>query len=235
MKKYDYSTAINQLQLDKKTVLNPNIKYDLIPDWVQGKDFLNLFLPYIKIIGDSREQNRWIEKACIYYGLAFEWAKKDKKNETENLKEGDYSYQVIFGDKIYDYVGLCSYERKGSVSEFFGNCMNGRQRIKREFMRFNTKHYDKVVLMLQFGEKLTDLINMEYSYHNQFGEYIKVNTKYTMYSTILSWKQPNNNDFDIIQSSDKIKLFFMMLQDMYYYFRQEIRLECLDKNLIEEI
>lgn len=79
MKKYDYSTAINQLQLDKKILLNPNIKYDLVPKWVQGKDFLNLFLPYVKIIGDSREQNRWIEKACAYYGLAFEWARKDKK------------------------------------------------------------------------------------------------------------------------------------------------------------
>ena len=73
MKRFDFETACNQLQLDKKTKLNENIKYDIIPKWVRGADFLNIFLPHLKIIGDSREQDKWVEKACAYYGIAFEW------------------------------------------------------------------------------------------------------------------------------------------------------------------
>ena len=98
MKRFDYEVALNQLQLGKEKQLNTNIKYDFIPNWVQGNDFLKLFLPYLKIIGDSREQDKWIESACNFYGIAFEWAKKDKKANTENLKEGDYTYKVISTD-----------------------------------------------------------------------------------------------------------------------------------------
>ena len=79
MKRFDYEVAINQLKLGKDKKLNTDIQYDLIPNWVSSQDFLQLFLPYLKIIGDSREQDKWIEEACNYYGIAFEWAKKDKK------------------------------------------------------------------------------------------------------------------------------------------------------------
>ena len=122
MKRFDFETACNQLQLDKKTKLNENIKYDIIPKWVRGSDFLNIFLPHLKIIGDSREQDKWVEKACAYYGIAFEWAKKDTKTGTENLKEGDYSFKIEVANRIFDYVGVVAYERKGSISEFYGNC-----------------------------------------------------------------------------------------------------------------
>lgn len=233
MKRFNYETAINQLGLDKKQQINTNIYYDKIPQWVQVQDFLYLFLPFLKIYGDSREQDKWIENACKYYGIAFEWLAKNQKAGTENLKEGDYTYSIIFGNKEYNYVNIVVYERKGAISEYYSNCINGRDRIKREFVRFNVKQYDKVVLMLQFGEKLTDLINMKFKYYNKYGEKVEKDTGYTMYSTTLSWKQPNHNNFDVIQSSDKVQLFWIMLQDMFYYFRQELRLECIEKNLIE--
>lgn len=57
MKRFDYEVAVNQLNLGKETKLN-TINYNLIPSWVQGSDFLNLFLPYLKIVGDSREQDK---------------------------------------------------------------------------------------------------------------------------------------------------------------------------------
>lgn len=240
MKRFDYCVAINQLGLDKHETLN-EINYDEIPSWVRGEDFLQHFLPYLKIIGDSREQDKWIEMACHYYGIAFEWAVKDTKKGTENLKEGDYTYQVIFGDKVYDYTGVVAYERKGSIAEFYGNCTgydkekktSDRDRIKREFDRFGDKHYKKVTLLLQFGEKLTDLIDMQFQFRGKNGNYTRKNTFYTMYSAVMSWRQPNNKDFDILQSGDKAKLFWLFIQDCYYYFRNEIRRECIDKNLIE--
>ena len=240
MKRFDYEVALSQLGVGKDKQLNNEIMYDLVPDWVQGKDFLNLFLPYLKIIGDSREQNRWIETACQFYGIAFEWAKKDKKAGTENLKEGDYTFKVIFGNKEYDYVGKVAYERKGSIAEFYGNCTgqkktgaSDRERIKREFDRFSEKNYDKVVLMLEFGEKITDLIGLEFEFRGENGKLQIKNTYHTIYSAVMSWKQPNNKDFDVIQSNSHKKLFWLFLQDCYYYFRNEIRQECIDKNMIE--
>lgn len=242
MKKFDYEVAINQLQLGKQTKLNNELKLQLIPNWVQSGDFLNLFLPYLKVIGDSREQDKWVEDACNYYGIAFEWTKHDKKDKTENLKEGDYTFKVEFGNKTYDYTGKVAYERKGSISEFYGNCTgydkskgtSDRERITREFSRFNEKHYDKVVLMLEFGETITDLIGLQFSYRGEGGKLITKSTYGTLYSAVMSWKQPNNKNFDVIQSGNHIRLFWLFLQDCYYYFRNEIRKECIEKNMIEE-
>lgn len=241
MKRFDYEVAINQLGVGKERRLNNDLQFELIPAWVEGNDFLKLFLPYLKIIGDSREQDMWIEEACLYYGIAFEWAKKDKKAKTENLKEGDYSFQVIFGNVKYDYVGKVAYERKGSISEFYNNCTgynkgrktSDRERVQREFERFKDKKYDKVVLMLEFGEKITDLIDLQFEFRGKGGKLEIKHTFHTIYSAVMSWKQPNNKDFDVIQSSSHKKLFWLFLQDCYYYFRNEIRRECYEKGLIE--
>ena len=238
MKEFSYEVALNQLAVGKDVRLN-EIQYGKIPSWVQGHNFLDLFLPYVKIIGDSREQNRWIERACQYYGIAFEWAKKDKKAKTENLKEGDYTFAVIFGAKTYDYTGQVAYERKGSVSELYNNCIgnkehNDRERIKREFNRFGAKGYRKIVLLLEVGNTLTDLINAQFTFYGRDGAVHTKSTNYTIYSALMSWKQPNNADFDIIQSDSHERLFWSMLQDCYYFFRNDIRIECEDKKLIGE-
>lgn len=239
MKNFSYETAINQLKLDKEP-LNKALNYEKIPEWVRGKDFINCFLPYVKVIGDSREQDKWVEQACAYYGIAFEWAKKDKQSNTENLKEGDYTLKVIYGAREFDYTGVVAYERKGSIGELYGNCtakkatLSDRDRITREFDRFKEKGYKKVVLMLEFGEKLTDLIDMSFSYYKAGGLRETKNIYYTIYSAIMSWKQPNNKNFDVIQSNSHSRLFWLFLQDFYYYFRNELRLECVRENLFEK-
>lgn len=239
MKHFDFETALNALKVGKQTKLN-EIREDL-PEWVQGKDFITLFLPYLKIVGDSREQDKWIEQACEYYGIAFEWRAKDRKTKTENLKEGDYSFIVCYGNREYDYVGKVAYERKGSISELYRNCTgynhdkqsSDRDRIDREFSRFADKGYEKVVLMLEFGEKLIDLINMHFEYRASGGIIQDKNTHYVVYSALMSWKQPNNKNFDIIQSHSHKKLFWLFLQDCFYFFRNEIRNECKEKNILQ--
>lgn len=240
MKTFDYYVAINQLGLGKNKPIN-TINYERIPDWVRGQYFLELFLPYLEIIGDSREQNKWIEKACGYYGISFKWAKKDAKAKTENLKEGDYTFRVVFENEQFDYTGVVAYERKGSIVELYNNCTgykkeNGtcdRDRIKRELDRFEEKNYGKVVLMLEVGDKITDLIGLQFQYRGKGGQLITKDTDYVIYSSIMSWKQPNNKNFDIIQSKDHTTLFWIFVQDCYYYFRNEIRKICEDKGLIE--
>lgn len=79
MKRFDYKVAVNQLQLGKDKQLNTAINYDLIPSWVQGADFLKLFLPYLKIVGDSREQDKWVEEACKYMELLLSGRRKTPK------------------------------------------------------------------------------------------------------------------------------------------------------------
>ena len=232
MKKFDYEVALNKLNVGKSKKIN-DVSYDLIPSWVQGKDFLNLFLPYLTIVGDSREQDNWIENACKFYGINFELAKKDKKNKTENLKEGDYSFKVNFENKSYNYIGVVAYERKGSLSELYNNCLDDRTRVNNEFERFKEKDYSKIVLMLEVGDRLIDLINAQFSFRGKNGVILTKNVGYTIFSTIMSWKQPNNKNFDLIQSSSHKKLFWIFLLDCFYYFRNEIRKECDENNLIE--
>ncbi len=234
MKTFQLGTAINQLGLGKTKFINTNLKEDnTVPDWATGLDLWGLFLPRLTIIGDSREQDKWIKKACDHYGIAYEEARKTK--DTDNLKEGDYSFKVTFDIGEHSYVGEVAYERKGSISEFYGNCQSGRTRVKKEFERFGTKQYDKVVLMLQFANKLSDLYNLKFSYYGSGGEKIVKETGKTPLTTIMSWKQPNNNNFDILMSTNKAELFWLMILDMFYYFRQDVRLECISKNLIENV
>lgn len=228
MRKFTYSTAINKLGLERKPI-NGSIVYDKIPEWARNKDFESLFLPYLTVIGDSREQDRWIERFLTAYGISYQEARAG--TDVDNLKEGDYTFKLNFGSAEIDFTGIVSYERKGSVAEFYNNCISGREVIKREFNRFNDKRYEKTVLMLEFGEKLIDLIGMSYSFYKNIGGHTikqEYNAKKTMYSTIMSWKQPNNNGFEILQHNDRNTLMWMMLQDMFYYFRNYVRQEYFD-------
>lgn len=246
MKKFDYATAVNQLKLDKKSILNNNINYKEIPKWVQGQDFLNLFLPYLSIKIDSREQDDYIQRACEYFGINYQLARKDKKIGTENLKEGDITFSVAFGEQIYDYTGIVHYERKGSANEWYNNIMTDRDRLNREMQRQVEKGYKKFVLMLEIGDCLYDLIDYQFYYYNKFGERVNKTLGLNAFSTISSWCQNNHFGIELLQVDTqkgtkdekfkaRMKLFFLMLYDMFYYFRQEIRLECIDKNLIEII
>ena len=188
------------------------------------EDFLECFVNHLTIIGDSREQNDWIEKACKYYHIAFEKAVKDKKAGTENLKEGDYTFQVQYGDTKFDYRGVVAYERKGSLSEIYNNLKSGdRDRIEREFERFIEKRYRKVVLVLEFGKNLSDLLDARFNFVDHWGMYQEKNVNKLVYSSLMSWKQQNAFNFDIYQETDHSKIFWWIITDMYYFFRNEIK------------
>lgn len=241
-----YEQALNKLKLDKKHPINPNISFDdnrLNLDWVKGKAFTSLFLPYLKIKIDSREQDDWVQKVCDYFHISYELAVKNKKAKTENLKEGDITFSLHFGDKVYDYTNVVAYERKGSASEFCNNVMADRVRLEKEFERQLSKGYKKFVLMLEFGNKIDDLIDYKFSFFNKDGYLEEKSCGMTVYATVSSWVQPNKYAFDVIQydtqnktkleqAKARARLFCLMLYDMYYFFRQEIRLEA--QTLIEQ-
>jgi hypothetical protein len=231
MKQYTLSTAVNQLDLGKTTITNKQLNVEKgVPYWANTEDIINIFLPRLTIIDDSREQSGEFEDLCKRYGINFIRAKKGEG--TDNLKEGDYTFIVQFDNNVYSYIGLVSYELKRKISEFYGNCIKGRQRVKREFERFGKKQYEKTVLMLEFANTMTDLVGAEFTFW-QDGRIVRKNTGKVMFSTVMSWKQPNNNNFDVIMATDPTKLFWLMIVDMFYYFRNDIRLECIEKGLIK--
>ena len=104
----------------------------------------------------------------------------------------------------------------------WNNLTTDRERICREFNRFRDKKYDKVVLLLEFGEKLTDLIDMRFSFRAHDGRIVEKNTKNVLYSALQSWRQPNSKNFTIIQSNTHKSLFWQWIEDIYYYFRNDV-------------
>ena len=97
--------------------------------------------------------------------------------------------------------------------------------------------YKKFVLMLEIGNCLYDLIDYEFYYYNHYGERVNKTLGMHAFSTICSWKQSNHFDIEILQVDTqkgtkderfkaRTKLFFLMLYDMFYYFRNELRKEC---------
>ena len=100
--------------------------------------------------------------------------------------------------------------------------------------RFGVKRYLKTVLMIEYGESLLDLIGADFEYRGRDGNLVTKDVKWTIFSTLASWKQPNNKNFEIIQSASHNKLFWLMLMDMYYFYRNEIKNECEEKGLLKE-
>ena len=232
MSNFNLATELNKLGYKRKTKWNTIKEKSLkdIPIWAMTEDFFNEFLPYLTIYGDSREQNDWVGRACEYYGINFIPLKKDKKLGTENLKEGDYSFAITFDDTFFDYANIVTYERKGSLNELYNNCTRDRERLEREFERCIDKGYKKVVLLLEYGERVQDLIYANFSYRCG-RQVIKKDTGLAVYSTLMSWRQSNRFNIDIYQSENKITLFWLMLQDMFYFFRNEIRNKGGDNNV----
>ncbi len=219
----DYVISLNRLSLKRKekwNTLNPKTLDD-IPIWAKTEDFMNEFLPYITVVGDSREQKDWVGSACEYYGIDFLPLKKDAKLGTENLKEGDYSFIISFDEKQYNYINEVAYERKGSLSEIYNNCTVDRARFEREFDRCIKKGYKKIVLVLEYGERIQDLIHAKFSY-KRGRDVITKDTGLSVFTTLMSWRQSNKYNIEIYQSQNHITLFWLMLQDMFYFFRNEI-------------
>ncbi|MEG2541577.1 MAG: hypothetical protein RSB59_07415, partial [Clostridia bacterium] len=178
-----------------------------------------------------------------YYGIQSMKAIKDKSTQNENLKEGDIIMMLQFGDSIFDFTNIVAYERKGAPSELYTNCTFDRLRVETEFERQLSKGYKKFVLLLEVGNCMFDLIDYKFSYYNEFAEKITKSFEYTVFGTISSWKNPNKYNFDVIQVDTQFaekrlkfearqKLFWLMILDMFYYFRQYIRQLANDKKNI---
>lgn len=235
--KYTFAQSLKELGIDKSKPINTlNLDPRLCYDWASTNDFVKLFLPFLKIKIDSREQDKWFENACAYFGITTELAKKDKKKHTENLKEGDITFCVCYGNKTYDYTNIVAYERKGSANEFLNNVIWHRERLEREFERKVAKSYKKFVLVLETGFNLLDMVNYKFYFYNKDGTLEEKSCKDAVFSTLLSWIQPNKYAFDIIQYDTQKRsktqkmyarntLFWLILCDMFYFFRQEIRKE----------
>lgn len=234
IQRIDFVAALNGCKTGAEKVYKIRdvyrIRLDRLPNYAKLKDFMYYFLPYVVIVGDSREQDKWIEKACRYYGIQFEWHTKEAGG---NLKEGDYTFMVKYPNVVYNFEQTVAYERKGSLAEIYHNCTgynpatktNDRDRIEREFDRFLDGDYQKVVMLLEYGDSLFDLIDEEFTYYDRNGKLQTKNVGTTVFSTLMSWRQPNYRNFDILQSSSHETLFWLMLFDCFYYFRNQIRLE----------
>ena len=209
-------------------ISNEELKREIGHAWCpvqyETEDFKALFLNRLTIIGDSREQNDWIEKACLYYGIRYAKAVKDKKAGTENLKEGDYTFKLDYGVTQFDFTGKVAYERKGSLSEIYNNLKSkDRERIEREFKRFGEKGYKKVVMILEYGSNVSDLLNGKFEFIDHYGINNDRDVGKLVFSSLMSWKQPNAYNFEIYQDENHTDTFWFMVMDMYYYFRNELK------------
>ena len=225
--------------LKKSGITKENINESLgnatCPAEYSTEDFEKYFLNHLRIIGDSREQNDWIEKACAYYGVAYEKAVKNKQAGTENLKEGDYTFELVYGDQKFSYLGVVAYERKGSLNELYNNLKSGdRDRIEREFERFVDKQYKKVVMVLEYGQTMSDLLNGRFDYIDHYGQYNTKDVGKLVYTSLMAWKQPNAFNFEIHQETNHEKLFWWIIMDMYYFFRNDLRTK-REKGEIKEV
>ena len=216
-------TLLRKNGISKAEIEQPLRNAQVLEDY-NTEDFVECFLNHLVIIGDSREQDDWIARGCGYYNIGYLHAVKDKKAGSENLKEGDYTFQVVYGDTVFDYRGVVAYERKGSLSEIYNNLKSGdRDRVEREFERFVDKQYKKVVLVLEYGKNESDTLNGKFDFIDHYGMYNTRDVGKLVFTSLMAWKQPNAFNFEIHQEENHTKLFWWIIMDMYYYFRNELK------------
>lgn len=193
------------------------------------------FLKNVKIIFSPQEKqgkNIHITKKLDLMGVKYE-----KLYKPYNLKEGDYSFQI---DGI-DYRSLFLIERKYGLEEL-NNCLNQkniltkskqlvsdyelRDNLEYEFARM--KH-NNVMEKWLFIENCDSFENIKY-YKSGY-ETRNYNAGMYIYATLSSWSCENRYGIKIACIKDKNDFANIMLNKMYYFWRNQMKIQYGDKFL----
>lgn len=165
------------------------------------------FLKKVTILIDTREQkNKHITDALDNLGVMYESYKTDY---------GDYTFTC----EGRDFSLSCVVERKADVDELYGNIMQDRGRLEKEFYAAS-KLSTQFTLLIEGVGSWNDL--KEFQVPNWQME--KFNRKISRigehcYNTLQAWRTGNRYGFNVEFVQDKNNTATKLLEIFYYYWR----------------
>lgn len=176
------------------------------------------FLKEVVILHDTREQ----KNSHILERLD----EMKVKHREQALVFGDYSF--IAQDR--DFSLSCVIERKANVDELYGNLINDRERIEKEF-KAGSIIANQFTLLIEDTADLETLQRYEVPEWKMKAEHRKVKEIGAhCYATIQSWQSGNKYRFRTIFSADKEESAIKILECFYWYWRNFKQLTASRKN-----
>lgn len=165
------------------------------------------FLKKVTVLCDTNEQkNGHIQKS--FDEMSVKW-------RNENLGFGDYSFEI---DGL-NFCLTCVIERKANVNELYGNIMQDRERLEREFSAGSTLACEFSLLI----ENCKDMQTLK-DYKVSEWEMKAFNRKEReigkhCYQTLQSWQSGNKYRFNTIFAENKDETAAKILERFYYFWR----------------
>lgn len=173
------------------------------------------FFNNVTFLVDTREKENYdVLREIAHFGGKF---------RVETFTTGDYSFEIDGESFKGKWLG----ERKGSLSEIYGNVMaknkhsdhDERNNLEEELKRAHDGGVDEFVLFIQGVDNLADVKDFRLKRATKQGERAGMH----IYSTLMSWCQNNRYGFRIICATEQSDLAREMIAHAYYYWRNEMK------------
>ena len=178
---------------------------------ITARDYFN---KNATVLYDTREKENFeYLKALKHMGLII---------ERTTFKSGDYSFRIDGKDYRNEWLG----ERKGSMSELYGNVMAKnkdkasaeRNNLEEECKRVKDAGVKEFVLFIEGTRSLYEARHTRLSAASVRGN----DSGRHIYSTLLSWACNNRYGFKTVCNLSQYDLAVEMADMMYYYWRNEM-------------
>ena len=173
------------------------------------------FLKHAVMLVDTREKENF-ELLSVFRHFGLEY-------DVDTFKTGDYSFRI----DGYDYKDKWLAERKGSLTELYGNVMAAnkdkqstlRNNLEEELQRKTDGGVAEFILFVQGARNLAEIKGFTEPKADRQGK----RAGQHIYATIMSWAAANRYNFKVCCQKSQAEIAAEMINYAYYFWRNDMK------------
>lgn len=173
------------------------------------------FLKNAVMLVDTREKENF-ELLSVFRHFGLEY-------DVDTFKTGDYSFRI----DGYDYKDKWLAERKGSLTELYGNVMAAnrdkqstlRNNLEEELQRKTDGGVAEFILFVQGARNLAEIKGFTEPKADKQGK----RAGQHIYATIMSWAAANRYNFKVCCQRSQAEIAAEMINYAYYFWRNDMK------------
>lgn len=173
------------------------------------------FLKHAVMLVDTREKENF-ELLSVFRHFGLEY-------DVDTFKTGDYSFRI----DGYDYKDKWLAERKGSLTELYGNVMAAnkdkqstlRNNLEEELKRKTDGGVAEFILFVQGARNLAEIKGFTEPKADRQGK----RAGQHIYATIMSWAAANRYNFKVCCQKSQAEIAAEMINYAYYFWRNDMK------------
>ena len=173
------------------------------------------FLKHAVMLVDTREKENF-ELLSVFRHFGMEY-------DVDTFKTGDYSFRI----DGYDYKDKWLAERKGSLTELYGNVMAAnrdkqstlRNNLEEELQRKTDGGVAEFILFVQGARNLAEIKGFTEPKADKQGK----RAGQHIYATIMSWAAANRYNFKVCCQRSQAEIAAEMINYAYYFWRNDMK------------